>query len=775
MSGRFIGINGESLSVSPALGDTTLAPFQISMADIQKAWSLYTTTVKKCPPDIPHSSILLALQLAGRARSVSLWTLHYFLQQLSKTIPKLLEEASKLPSPDSDQVAQFISTAHEQYSYALKTLVNLETHFPQTPTLSGRFIHRLRANLDSAVKPKFSLAVYHFFESHLLTSESRSQVPARPPLVAQLPDLGFSQLAEDALSWAVFERMDALVASKVSPSVRAIPELLHWVHRFAAPCVSALLPANRPVSDTNLWLKRLVFHLHESVCTIRTKQILVLIEQFPKSMPALRDLRDCILCTDRKPVVATALRDQFVAKLLNAGTFTADILQQYVSTIRTLRFLDPSGVVLACVSGPIRTYLRRRPDTVRCIVSGMTGDGDLYEELQRGRLDIGENREIDNDGDVNMLLSTGPDISFGHAEDDDCQSIDGDLDARMRTNFEDYNRWMPDPIDAPVREGKWKPGGDAIATLVNIYGSSEQIVSEYRGLLADKIVSSFEFDLKREERILELLIERFGKDAMHNCSIMLKDVRDSKLALGVAQGIHDGMRGELDKFEATVISKEFWPNLVEEGGFRATNEMERQMAFFENSFEKTKAPRKLRWQHGLGNVEVKLEFDDGRQVVTNVTPMQATILSYFGQKRRIRLKDLMCDMNISNESLLLRKVQVLANLGFLRAVDGHHEEYETVEDATGCDGAVDDGQVDGDDGAEEEAKEDAEMAVYETYIMAMLQNLKQLSLEQIHGMLRRFVQTPAYDKTQTQLAAFLSALVNKGKVEVAAGIYRVKK
>ena len=43
-----------------------------------------------------------------------------------------------------------------------------------------------------------------------------------------------------------------------------------------------------------------------------------------------------------------------------AGAATTDIIEQYVSTIRALREVDPSGVLLEAVSDPIREYLRCR-------------------------------------------------------------------------------------------------------------------------------------------------------------------------------------------------------------------------------------------------------------------------------------------------------------------------------------------------------------------------------------------------------------------------------
>ena len=39
-----------------------------------------------------------------------------------------------------------------------------------------------------------------------------------------------------------------------------------------------------------------------------------------------------------------------------------------------LRILEPSGVVLEQVCDPVRTYLRTREDTVRCIVASLIDD-----------------------------------------------------------------------------------------------------------------------------------------------------------------------------------------------------------------------------------------------------------------------------------------------------------------------------------------------------------------------------------------------------------------
>lgn len=76
----------------------------------------------------------------------------------------------------------------------------------------------------------------------------------------------------------------------------------------------------------------------------------------------------------------------FSRRLLHLGANTSDIIDQYISTIKALRVLDPTGVMLETVGEPVRDYLRQREDTVRCIVASLTDDSnsELFEELATG-------------------------------------------------------------------------------------------------------------------------------------------------------------------------------------------------------------------------------------------------------------------------------------------------------------------------------------------------------------------------------------------------------
>jgi len=79
---------------------------------------------------------------------------------------------------------------------------------------------------------------------------------------------------------------------------------------------------------------------------------------FPDSKPALIELKLCLTKVNQKGFLTASLMGTFQRRLLHPGANTNDILSQYVSTIKALKVLDPSGVLLESVGEPIRLYLR---------------------------------------------------------------------------------------------------------------------------------------------------------------------------------------------------------------------------------------------------------------------------------------------------------------------------------------------------------------------------------------------------------------------------------
>lgn len=174
--------------------------------------------------------------------------------------------------------------------------------------------------------------------------------------------------------------------------------------------------------------------------------------------------------------------------------------------------------------------------------------------------------------------------------------------------------------------------------LVNVYGSKELFVNEYRTLLADRLLSQLTCDTEREIRYLELLKLRFGDSQLHYCEVMLKDIGDSKR---IAQHIkQDPEYTETDvPTSAMVVSAQFWPAFKDEK-LELHPKIDAQLEKYTGAFEMLKGNRTLSWKKHLGIVDLEIELPD-RVLSLSVTPVHATIIMHFQDQRewRIRFKD----------------------------------------------------------------------------------------------------------------------------------------
>lgn len=182
-----------------------------------------------------------------------------------------------------------------------------------------------------------------------------------------------------------------------------------------------------------------------------------------RSLAAIEDLKECLANTSLHRRVVSVFGAAIQDRLLHPGAATTDIIQQYVSTIRALQHVDPSGVILDAVGAPIREYLRGRKDAIRCIVTMLTDDGEdaaaqsLFAELAA----VGDRGGGGGGGDDSDSDFDGPDAD----------------EAALR----EAERWEPDPAEAdPGRLTRAAGGGDVISMLVGIYGSKELFINEYR-------------------------------------------------------------------------------------------------------------------------------------------------------------------------------------------------------------------------------------------------------------------------------------------------------
>lgn len=540
---------------------------------------------------------------------------------------------------------------------------------------------------------------------------------------------------------------------------------------------------------------------------IRLGELFEIVTEYPDSQLAVRDLQ-CLVQgqTGRLTRIGQHLRETLIRRLIHPGAETTQIIQVYMNVIQVLREMDPSDILLANVTEPIRTYLRGRHDTVRCIITSLTNTGDfLNEELRRPDAKPLETVTADSD------------------DEEECPDL----------------QWQPPPSIYHVGTFLERTSNDLLAMLVSIYGSKQLFVNEYRRMLADKLLqppslrhsssaaslSSGGSDSNNKSNAMtddtdphvhttELLKLRFGESSMRQCEVMLKDMHDSKR---VTARIREQLPGTL--VDASIVSHIFWPSLqglathsnttttASPESMKLHPRLQSPLDEYGQAFHQLKNPRQLIWVAQLGTVDLELQaiVDSGddyedengdHPLVTetrqfSVSPYLATLIMYFEDKEEWSASDLSNETGVPEHVIqktitywISQRVLQLTSAGAYRlAVSSGSVRAPTVMASGGSGehgiyhGSIDEhgGMATGSafGGGEEE-----EMSIYESYIVGMLINMGQLSASRIHSMLKTFVtgSDVRYDKTPQQLVSFLQLLVKKEKLECGPdGMYKLYK
>jgi len=359
-----------------------------------------------------------------------------------------------------------------------------------------------------------------------------------------------SLLQEQKLRAELEEYTEVVNCSVLQKMMRRLHNLvLPWLRMvFALPVHAApTLPYDEEklgVEDA-WWMaaRRTVVHFLELFLEVRLRQAFDMVKEFPDSIPALLDLRRCLARTGNTGLLVQALRTQLSRRLLIAGAHTRDVIKVYIKTIKAMRLIDPRGLLLEAVSPPTRAYLRRRKDTVRCIITALTEDSDLQKELQSGaeaqrqaaesvQPQEGARPTTASDGAAAVPPASGAQSRTTERAVQGSDQFDwvfsgGDFDI---SEDEDPDSWKPDPLDTdpftPSRHHR--RAQDVVSLLVGIYGSKEMFIKEYKEMLADRLLGAASYGTEREAQNLELLKTRFGEAALTHCEVMLQDIKDSR-------------------------------------------------------------------------------------------------------------------------------------------------------------------------------------------------------------------------------------------------------
>ncbi|CAN8273048.1 unnamed protein product [Cochlearia groenlandica] len=648
-------------------------------------------------------------------------------------------------------------------------------------------------------------------------------------VVRDLRSIGFTSMAENAYASAIFLLLKAKVHDLAGDDYRTsvLGSIKEWIQTVPLQFLNALLSylgdsvsygttssgltsplaccpspsfskSVTPSEGIVRWKLRLEYFAYETLQDLRIDKLFEIIVDYPESSPAMEDLKQCLEHTGQHSKLVESFISSLKYRLLTAGASTNDILHQYVSTIKALRAIDPAGVFLEAVGEPIRDYLRGRKDTIKCIVTMLT-DG--------------------SGGNANGSSNPGDSLLEELMRDEESQDnvgFDDDFHTDDKQAWINASRWEPDPVEAdPLKGSLSQRKVDILGMLVDIIGSKEQLVNEYRVMLAEKLLNKTDYDIDTEIRTVELLKIHFGEASMQRCEIMLNDLIDSKrVNTNIKKASQKGYISEffsvspmhhcflsescpvyssclgtelgeselsVDTLTSTILSTNFWPPIQDEP-LELPGPIDKLLSDYANRYHEIKTPRKLLWKKNLGTVKLELQFED-RAMQFTVSPTHAAIIMQFQEKKSWTSIDLATVTGIPIETLN-RRVNFWISKGVLKestATDSNGNVFTLVDSITDSGKNESEELLGGDEESERSiaSVEDQlrkEMTIYEKFIMGMLTNFGSMALERIHNTLKMFcVADPSYDKSLQQLQSFLSGLVSEEKLEFRDGMYLLKK
>ncbi|KAK2434638.1 anaphase-promoting complex subunit [Trifolium repens] len=547
-----------------------------------------------------------------------------------------------------------------------------------------------------------------------------------------------------------------------------------------APQPSSFCPGiDTPSEGLVRWKLRLEYFAYETLQDLRIAKLFEIIVDYPESSPAIEDLKLCLEYTGQHSKLVESFISALRYRLLTAGASTNDILHQYVSTIKALRTIDPAGVFLEAVGEPIRDYLKGRRDTIKCIVTMLT-DGTGGNSSASGNPGDSLLEELNRDEEIQ-----------------ENSGIDDDFNTDDRQAWINATRWQPDPVEAdPLKGSRNQRKVDILGMIVGIIGSKDQLVHEYRTMLAEKLLNKSDYDIDSEIRTLELLKIHFGESSLQKCEIMLNDLIGSKrvntnIKATISQPSQTSVEVDdnaisMDKIAATIISSNFWPPIQDEP-LNLPEPVDQLLSDYSKRFSEIKTPRKLQWKKSLGTVKLELQFED-RVVQFTVAPVLASIIMKFQDQTSWSSKNLAAAIGIPVD-VLNRRIHFWISKGIIAESPGGDSSdhvYTIMENMaeTSKNGGGSGNTQELLGGDEEEDRSVAsvenqlrkEMTVYEKFILGMLTNFGSMALDRIHNTLKMFcIADPPYDKSLQQLQSFLSGLVSEEKLELRDGVYFLKK
>ena len=339
-----------------------------------------------------------------------------------------------------------------------------------------------------------------------------------------------------------------------------------------------------------------------------------IISTYPSSAPTLQDIKLCMDNYDQQHFIET-IQTQLKSRLLTPGISTRLIIEIFIRIIKIMKTIEPSSFLLELISSPIKEYLRTRKDTMQWIVTTILSEDDTYfmEDMSKAYVRNIKNQDYDYMSSDDEPEKWSPVNTQGISSDN--------------TSGNDFKNKMT----------------DIISTLVNIFGSPEKFMEQYKRMLSERRINDDNFSLDNEIKNLEMLKLKFGEALLQNCDVIIKDIKDS-YKLNTTD-----IKDEL--ISCLVTNKNYWPfipgndfdinniqgdidentNLPKTAYDNFLNNIKQHMDYVKTAFEKKKFSRKLNMYSNIGYAELTLTFPTGQYEFV-VSPLSAFVIKVFDKE-----------------------------------------------------------------------------------------------------------------------------------------------
>ena len=373
-------------------------------------------------------------------------------------------------------------------------------------------------------------------------------------------------------------------------------------------------------ADKEIYKSKFINYIKKHFIDIKINKFFEIISNYPDSNQTIYDIKYCFSNFNKDKFINT-IKNQLENRLLTPGISTRLIIEIFIRIIKIMKTIESSGYLLEKISKPIKEYLRNRKDTMQWIVTTILSEDDnnLIEDMSKAY--------------VRNIQSLDYDYMSSDDEPENWEPIRNIKEINNTNNNNNIN-------NNNISETK-KNKSDIISTLVNVFGSPEKFMEQYKRMLSERKVTNNKFSIENEIKNLELLKIKFGENLLNSCDVIIKDIKESKKLNS------NELKNNL--IDCLIINKNYWPFLsnnkfeinninpdldINNTKFKKfLNDFKDSIASFKQKFTQKNFSRNLNFYSNVGYVNLTLFFKNG-EFNFIVTPLSAMIIKMFDEENK---------------------------------------------------------------------------------------------------------------------------------------------